>query len=246
MAQMKDGKAMINVKNEQTGEVKLKQVDQLTGADLESLKKQSEDDSKSIEEIALKQLSISESIEKNTAAAIKGVAYGRVTAEPLEKMYGQIFGAQQTITRKLSETATTQNARREGEGLTQPMEDYIVAGIKGDKEGMDVAEKRFIGYITEGEQRLKAGAQDLIDKTISEIATNLKEAYLQPQKVETKSEVSINVKVTGDENTRNMSTDDFKRTFEVMLNDPSVISTTNKATSSALAPSAMTGSKNGN
>ena len=126
------------------------------------------------------------------------------------------------------------------------MEDYIVAGIKGDKEGMDVAEKRFIGYITEGEQRLKAGAQDLIDKTISEIATNLKEAYLQPQKVETKSEVSINVKVTGDENTRNMSTDDFKRTFEVMLNDPSVISTTNKATSSALAPSAMTGSKNGN
>ena len=244
MAQMKDGKAMINVKNEQTGEVKLKSVDQLTGADLESLKKAQEDGSKSIEQIALEQLSISESIEKNTAAAIKGVAYGRVTAEPLEKMYGQIFGAQQTITRKLSETATTKNARREGEGLTQPMEDYIVAGIKGDQEGMDVAEKRFIGYITEGEQRLKAGAQDLVDKTISEIATNLKQAYLQPQKVETKSEISVNVKVTGDENTRNMSAEDFKRTFDVMLNDPNVISATNKATSSALAPSAMTGVKN--
>jgi hypothetical protein len=244
MAQMKDGKAMINVKNEQTGEVKLKSVDQLTGADLESLKKAQEDGTKSNEQIALEQLSISESIEKNTAAAIKGVAYGRVTAEPLEKMYGQIFGAQQTITRKLSETATTQNARREGEGLTQPMEDYIVAGIKGDQEGMDVAEKRFIGYITEGEQRLKAGAQDLVDKTISEIATNLKQAYLQPQKVETKSEISVNVKVTGDENTRNMSAEDFKRTFDVMLNDPNVISATNKATSSALAPSAMTGVKN--
>ena len=37
---------MINIKNEQTGEVKLKQVDQLTGSDLESLKKQQEDQEK--------------------------------------------------------------------------------------------------------------------------------------------------------------------------------------------------------
>jgi hypothetical protein len=62
MAQLKDGKAVINVKNEQTGEVKLTQVDQLTASDIESLKKTQEEDSMTIEEVAREQLSISKQI----------------------------------------------------------------------------------------------------------------------------------------------------------------------------------------
>jgi hypothetical protein len=39
MAQLKDGKAMINVRNETTGEVELKSVEELTAKDIETLKK---------------------------------------------------------------------------------------------------------------------------------------------------------------------------------------------------------------
>jgi hypothetical protein len=245
MAQMKDGKAVINVKNEQTGEVKLKSVDQLTGEDLESLKKAQEDGSKSIEQIALDQLSISESIEKNTAAAVKSVGYGRVTAEPLEKLYGQIFGAQQVITKNLANTVTTQAARREGEGLTKPMEDYIVSGIKGDQAGMADAEKRFIGYVTDAEQRLKSGSQEFVDKTISEISNNLKDAYLQPQKVETTATVNLNMSITGDANVKNMDLNSIQdKIVSYLTQSPEGRSLLKEAVENKNTPMAMTGSKN--
>lgn len=210
MAQLKDGKAVINVKNEQTGEVELKQVDQLTATDLESLKKQQEDGNKSIEEIALDQLSVSEQIRNNTAGYMKTIEYGKATSEPLEKLFGTVMGSQATLTRNLANQATTKGVRETFTEIGQPVEDYIVGGIEGNKEKQRSAEQSFMKALDNAEQKLTASSQEFINTTLIDISNKFKDAYSQPQKVESTATVNLNMNLTGDENVKNMDLNSVK------------------------------------
>ena len=244
MAQLKDGKAVINVKNEQTGEVKLTQVDQLTASDIESLKKTQEEDSMTIEEVAREQLSISKQIEYNTAGYIKTVEYGKATAEPLEKLYTSIMGAQVDVTRNLEKQATTKDIRSGYGSIAQPMEDYIVGGISGDKGRQQAAEKDFFQALIDTEAKVTASAQNFLTTTMTDISNRFKEAYMQPQKVETKSEINVNVSITGDENTRSMDATQIQNVVKESFAKPEFSSAINGQLAGGNQPSATTGSKN--
>ena len=244
MAQLKDGKAVINVKNEQTGEVELKQVDQLTASDIESLKKTQEEDSMSIEEVAREQLSVSKQIELNTAGYIKTVEYGKATAEPLEKLYTSIMGAQVDVTRNLAKQATTKDIRAGYGAIAQPMEDYIVGGIAGDKGKQQAAEKDFLQALIDTEAKVTASAQNFLTTTMTDISNRFKEAYMQPQKVETKSEINVNVNITGDENTRGMNATQIETVVKESFTKPEFSSAINGQLAGGNQPSAVTGSKN--
>jgi hypothetical protein len=244
MAQLKDGKAVINVKNEQTGEVKLTQVDQLTASDIESLKKTQEEDSMSMEEVAREQLSISKQIELNTAGYIKTVEYGKATAEPLEKLYTSIMGAQVDVTRNLERQATTKDIRSGYQSLSQPIEDYMVGGIQGDTNRQREAERSFVKAAEDAEARVTASAQNFITTTMTDISNRFKEAYMQPQKVETKSEINVNVNITGDENTRGMNATQIKTVVQESFANPEFSSAINGQLAGGNQPSATTGSKN--
>ena len=204
MAQLKDGKAVINVKNEQTGTVELKQVDQLTASDIENLKKSQEESGMSIEDIARKQLSVSEQIASNTASYAKTVAYGKATSEPLEKLYTSIMGVQQDMTKNLSNMTTTEGVRGRYNNLAKPVEEYVVGGISGDKSRQMAAEKNFVQALIDTENTLKVSSQDFINTTLTDISVRFKEAYSQPQKVETTATVNLNMSLTGDANVKNM------------------------------------------
>jgi hypothetical protein len=244
MAQLKDGKAVINIKNEQTGEVELKQVDQLTASDIESLKKTQEEDSMSIEEVAREQLSVSKQIEMNTAGYIKTVEYGKATAEPLEKLYTSIMGAQVDVTRNLAKQATTKDIRTGYEAIGQPIEDYIVGGIAGDKGKQQAAEKDFLQALIDTEAKVTASAQNFLTTTMTDISNRFKEAYMQPQKVETKSEINVNVSITGDENTRGMNATQIETVVKESFAKPEFTSAVNGQLAGGTTPSATTGSKN--
>jgi hypothetical protein len=244
MAQLKDGKAVINVKNEQTGEVELKQVDQLTASDIESLKKTQEEDSMSIEEVAREQLSVSKQIELNTAGYIKTVEYGKATAEPLEKLYTSIMGAQVDVTRNLAKQATTKDVRGTYGAIGQPIEDYIVGGIAGDEGKQRSAEKDFMQALVDTEAKIQNSAQQFLTTTMTDISNRFKEAYMQPQKVETKSEINVNVNITGDENTRNMNATQIETVVKESFAKPEFSSAINGQLAGGNQPSAVTGSKN--
>jgi len=210
MAQLKDGKAVINVKNEQTGTVELKQVDQLTASDIESLKKAQEESGMSIEDIARKQLSVSEQIAFNTAGFAKTIEYGKATSEPLEKLYTSFMGIQQDVSRNLARSATTQGVRKGYDSLGQPIEDYITAGIQGDKGKQMSAEKNFVQALMDTENSIKVSSQEFINTTLTDISVRFKETYSQPQKVETTATVNLNMNLTGDENVKNMDLNSVK------------------------------------
>jgi sugar-specific transcriptional regulator TrmB len=244
MAQLKDGKAVINVKNEQTGKVELKQVDQLTATDLESLKKSQEESGLTIEEIARRQLSVSEQIAANTAGFIKTVEFGKATSEPLEKLYTSVMGFQQDATRNLAQSVTTGGVRGRYDALTQPVEDYVTGGISGDKSRQVTAEKNFVQALIDTEKSIREGSQQFIMSTMTDFSARLKETYNQPQKVETKSEINVNVNITGDENTRGMNATQIKTVVQESFANPEFSSAINGQLAGGNQPSATTGSKN--
>ena len=244
MAQLKDGKAQINVKNEATGEFELKQVDQLTAKDIESLKKSQEEDSMSIEDVQREQLSISQKIEANTRGAISSVKMGKATTEPLEKLYTTIMGAQVDISRNFADQTTSKGTRKSLTSIAQPMEDYIVGGITGNADMQTDAGKNFLKALSDTEQQIKSGSQEFLNQTLTDISARFKDAYSQPQKVETKSEITVNVKVTGDENTRNMNEQQFGDMYTKLLTNPEMTSYSANQLQGGNQPSAVTGSKN--
>jgi hypothetical protein len=244
MAQLKDGKAQINVKNEATGEFELKQVDQLTSKDIESLKKTQEEDSMTIEEVAKEQLSVSQKIESNTRGFIKGVAMGKATSEPLEKLYTNIMGAQVDITKNLAKQGSTSGVRQTYTSIAQPVEDYIAGGIVGDKDRQRSAEINAVQALIDFETNMQKNSQEFMTSTLTDIANRFKEAYAQPQKVESKSEINVNVKVTGDENTRDMNPGQIEKVVGELFTKPEFTSVANNQLAGGNQPSATTGSKN--
>jgi hypothetical protein len=244
MAQLKDGKAQINVKNEATGEFELKQVDQLTSKDIESLKKTQEEDSMTIEEVAKEQLSVSQKIELNTAGFIKGVAMGKATSEPLEKLYTNIMGAQVDITKNLAKQGSTSGVRQTYTSIAQPVEDYIAGGIVGDKDRQRSAETNAVQALIDFETNMQKNSQEFMTSTLTDIANRFKESYAQPQKVESKSEINVNVKVTGDENTRDMNPGQIEKVVGELFTKPEFTSVASNQLAGGNQPSATTGSKN--
>jgi hypothetical protein len=245
MAQLKDGKAQINVKNEQTGEVELKQVDQLTATDIESLKKSQEEDSMTIEEVAKAQLSVSQQIEQNTKSAISGIRMGKATTEPLEKMFTTVMGAQVDLSRNIANSVSSKGTRQTLTAIGQPMEDYIVGGVTGNEQMQKDSTKDFLAALDVTEQRIKAGSQEFLTTTLTDISNRFKEAYSQPQKIETKSDVNFNMTINGNDNVKNMDLNAIKGDIVNYLTQTAEgKDLLKKAIENPNAPSAMVGSKN--
>jgi hypothetical protein len=197
-----------------------------------------------IEEVAREQLSISKQIELNTAGFIKSVEYGKATAEPLEKLYTSIMGAQVDATKNLERQTTTKSQRGTYTDIAKPIEDYIVGGIAGDEQRQRGAEKDFMQALIDTEAKIKTSSQDFLTTTMTDISNRFKEAYMQPQKVETKSEVTINVKLTGDENTRGINPGQLENGILEAFAKPEVSSVVSNQIAGGNQPSATTGSKN--
>jgi hypothetical protein len=245
MAQLKDGKAQINVKNEATGEFELKQVDQLTASDIESLKKTQEEDSMTIEQVQREQLSVSQKIESNTASFIKGIEMGKATSEPLEKLYTTIMGVKVDLTKNLANQSTTKGVRETYTSLAQPVEDYVVGGLDGDKEKQNDAVKNVMQALFDFESNMEKNSQEFMTSTLTDISNRFKEAYIQPQKIETKSEVNLNMTINGNDNVKNMDLNSVRNDIVNYLTQTAEgKDILKKAVGNPNAPSAMVGSKN--
>jgi hypothetical protein len=199
----------------------------------------------SIEEVAKEQLSVSKQIAFNTAGFIKGVEMGKATAEPLEKLYTNIMGAQVDITKNLAKQGTTQGTRELYTSIGQPVEDYITGGITGDKSKQQAAEKNFVQALIDAESNLTKNSENFINTTLTDIASRFKEAYSQPQKIETKSDVNFNMTINGNENVKDMDLNSIRGDIVNYLTQTAEgKDLLKKAIENPNAPSAMVGSKN--
>jgi hypothetical protein len=120
------------------------------------------------------------------------------------------MGSQAILSRNLANQATTKGVRETFTEIGQPAEDYIVGGIEGNKEKQRAAEQNFMKALDNAEQKLTASSQEFINTTLIDISNKFKEAYSQPQKVESTATVNLNMNLTGDENVKNMDLNSVK------------------------------------
>ena len=139
MSQMKDGQAVVQIKNEQTGQMDEVNVENLTAEQLETLKKDQADQNKTAEELAREQLTVLEQIAANTTAASGAVRMGIASTAPVQRMTDAAFKVQEATTRGLVGNITTEGTRRTfGEPLGQ-LEGALIEGGKLTPEGLSNA-----------------------------------------------------------------------------------------------------------
>lgn len=245
MAQIKDGVATINIKDEKTGEVLLKQVDQLTPEDIESLKVSQEEKAKSVEELAYDQLTQLEQINSGINGVRSAAALGRATSAPVEKLFKAAMDSQKIVSKEAADKFTTKGVRSDVSSLTQKFEDYITKGIAGDEAGQKVTMEEFGKNLVALEEKMITSSQKYFEDVVSKIGQNFKQAYEAPK--ETKSTVDFNikseVKVNGDENTKDLSVESWDRIWNQKLNDPVWLENFKRISGGSNQPSATVGAK---
>lgn len=244
MAQLKDGKAMINIKNEQTGIVELKQVDQLTGKDITSLKMSGEESAKTVEQLAVDQLDELKQIKGLMDGTLKAAEYGKATTPALSKLFYGLRGVEKSVAQRTSEQSTTKGVRNTVGGLTQPIEDLAVATIKGDEMGKVTSIEKLVTNAADLSAKGVAVMQSIADGVSSDVKDILGKAYMD--KPPTKSEVTINanVKVEGDANTKNMNKEEITSAVLQGIQNPTSANAMSNTLAGGNAPTATTGAKN--
>jgi len=245
MAQIKDGVATINIKDQKTGEVVLKQVDQLTPEDIEKLKTSQEEQGKSVEQLAVEQLDQLKGINAGINGVRTASALGRATSAPMERLYESMMGVQQTISRDYASRTKTEGVRADVSSLTQKMEDYVVSGLKGDDKAQVRAKEEFGANLVALEEKVMANQQKYFEETIKNIGENFKKAYETPKETKSKVDMSINstFKVEGNENTQNLTEANWDTIWNQKLNDPTWLNTFKDIFGGANLPSAEVGPK---
>jgi hypothetical protein len=222
MAQMKDGVATINIKDQKTGEVVLKQVDQLTPEDIEKLKTSQEEQGKTVEELAVDQLDQLKQINSGINGVGAAATYGRATSAPLERLYESMMGAQKAISKTAAERITGKEVRANVSAITQPAEDYLISGLKGDVSGMKKAQEDLGINLVKLEKKLETTSQDTLMAAAQRMGESFQKAYEKPSEMTYKGELNINgtVDVKGNENTKNISKEEWNNIWRQYLNEP--------------------------
>ena len=223
MAQMKDGVATIKVKNDETGLIDTKNVEDLTPDDIKNLQKANEESSKSIEEIALNQFDETVQIKQLLKSGEVSAKFAKATSPTLAKFYGQVASGYKSIAKGTADLiGTTEEQRKKQESLYKPAEGMIKGKITGDDDLVNKSREditaNFVKFSTSLESDIKTG----MDNVQASITANLKAAYSEPIKFEGKTDNNVNVNVTmKNEGGGNLMPDNLK---QKLLDDPQFIS----------------------
>ena len=223
MAQMKDGVATIKVKNDETGLIDTKNVEDLTPDDIKNLQKANEESSKSIEEIALNQFDETVQIKQLLKSGEVSAKFAKATSPTLAKFYGQVAAGYKSIAKGTADLiGTTEEQRKKQESLYKPAEGLIKGKITGDDDLVNKSREdltaNFVKFSTSLESDIKTG----MDNVQASITANLKAAYSEPIKIEGKTDNNVNVNVTmKNEGGGNLMPDNLK---QKLLDDPQFIS----------------------
>ena len=221
MAQMKDGVATVKVRDDETGKITEKKVEDLTPDDIKDLQKATQDSSKSIEEIAVDQLGVSKQIFNFLESGKVATKFASATAPTISKFYGVVSSSYKDIAKGFSKSVgSTEDMRKSLEGIYKPMEDVGTSVLRGDAEGVTNAASQLFPAVESLINDVSARYDTALSETTQSILSRVDKAYLQPPTVNETKTVNVNVKVEGDANTAKMDKEQITRVMIESVNDP--------------------------
>ena len=139
MAQMKGGEAVLQIRNDKTGEMDDINVKDLTADQITKLKEQQSNENKTIEEIALDQLTALEKINTSLNAGKQSVNLGKASTPTMDRFYNVINNAGAISATNLTKGITTENVRGAATEVLTPLEEQVVKFFQGDATWDSVA-----------------------------------------------------------------------------------------------------------
>jgi hypothetical protein len=246
MAQLKDGVATIQVRNKETGVTSEKKVEELTPDDIENLRQANEDSSKSIEEIAFNQLDTTTQILNLLKTGEVAAKFAKATSPTLSRFYGLVAESNLSIAKGADKVfGSTEEMRKMGETLGQPLESLVKARATGDQQGADLAQKQLGDSVFKVLGDFESKISTEVSNVQTQIIDKVKDTYSQPLKVEAKtdSNLNLNLNLKSDVNGMNFSPAEVEKIKLAMLNDPDFANKLKKVLENNLV-SASTGGKN--
>ena len=132
MAQMKGGEAVLQIKNEVTGKMDEINVKDLTADQITKLKEQEADQNKTIEQLAIDQLDVLQSIDAKTGGAAAAVSYGKATTPAMDRFYNTMNILREETVKVVTSGVNTGNVREGYKSVTQPLESGVIDFLKGN------------------------------------------------------------------------------------------------------------------
>jgi hypothetical protein len=246
MAQLKYGVATIQVRNKETGVTSEKKVEELTPDDIENLRQANEDSSKSIEEIAFNQLDTTTQILNLLKTGEVASKFAKATSPTLSRFYGLVAESNLSIAKGADKVfGSTEEMRKMGESLGQPLENLVKARATGDEKGSELAQKELGTNVLKVLGDFESKISTEFSNVQSQIIGKVKDTYSQPVKVEAKtdSNLNLNLNLKSDVNGMNFSPAEVEKIKLAMLNDPDFANKLKKVLENNLV-SASTGGKN--
>jgi hypothetical protein len=123
---MKDGKAVVQLMNDKTGEMDSVAVEDLTVDQLNELRKDQANQNKSAEDLARDQLTALETIAKNTAGGAKAAGYGAASIPAIQRFADLNLGTREAVAKNVYGAPKASGIRTAGQKLTGGLEESVV------------------------------------------------------------------------------------------------------------------------
>jgi hypothetical protein len=235
MSQIKNGVATVTIKNIQTGKVELKQPDQLTPEDIEKLKQSQDDNNKSIEELAVEQLTQSQFQTAHLEAIRLGGQLGMASMGPVQRLLETSRETTRAATRAATTEYTAPVVRETLTPAARVAEDAVISLLQNNAKGFENAVGRMGGAVD--------NITTNIDKLAKNVTSNFQSAMggvgkqYEPviQKLESKNDINVNMSldVKGGQNVQVSDTELSKKILELMENNPVIRQTIKDAAGSS-------------
>jgi hypothetical protein len=179
MAQMKGGEAVLQIKNDKTGELEDINVKDLTADQITKLKEQQSNENKTIEQIALDQLTTLQQINTSLNAGKQAVNLGKASTPTMDRFYNVINNAGAIAATNLTKDITTENVRGAATKVLTPLEEQVVKFFQGNAT-WDSVTATLVGatdaLVKIGGDLTKGGANVLL-KTSTEVINMFTKEY---------------------------------------------------------------------
>ena len=179
MAQMKGGEAVLQIRNDITGKMDDINVKDLTADQITKLKEQQSNENKTIEQIALDQLTALQQINTSLNSAKTSVSLGKATTPTMDSFYNVMNKTQAIIATNVTQGVTTQNVRGAATEVLSPVEQELVNFFKGESSLESVAATltKVSGSLIDIGSNLIKGAGNVGTKTASDIINEVTNTY---------------------------------------------------------------------
>ena len=212
MAQLKDGRAQIAVKDDRGVET-LKDINMLTPEDIEKLKESEEESSKTIEELAINQLDQLKLLNSQIAAAAGKTVLGAASAGEVNRIVSAGAALTRSLAVEFNKEIKTEDVRKNVSGVLSEPEAGIVDALRtGDITKIGEGFAQAIPKIIQLEQNAITSIKTITENAYTKATEDLKKIYenvgTNPEKKPENKVIDLNLTVKVDSNLN--STDNSK------------------------------------